>query len=228
MLKAVIRSLAVSPDGQYLLVVLANEARLFKINADKSLEPSSRFALHGGGRKGAFIGNSDFIVLSSEGLTKFDVKDGLQTGDFVPENNCLAVAINKNGHIFAAIAGDILEAADWDALKHPPLKKLHHLASTITALAVSQVVLAAGTYDGGIWLKPLRSDEESSYTVLHKSAVNDLKFGKDADGNLQLGSASSDKTIKLENVQSKLESKIGGMRVTFQTMINGYTPSATA
>ena len=61
--------------------------------------------------------------------------------------------------------------------------------------------LAAGTYDGGIYLRNLQTSKSAINFTPHASSVNDLKF-KSVNGNLQLASASSDQTIKIMDVNS--------------------------
>ena len=92
-----------------------------------------------------------------------------------------------------------------ESLKQTP-KQSYHLKSIVTSLAIDESgnYLAAGTYDGGVWLKNINNNSDPVSITLHRSAVNDLKFSKDGDGNLQLASASSDKTIKLMNVNSAM------------------------
>lgn len=205
-LKAEIRSIAASPGGQHLLVVLANYAALYKINSDMSLTVSKKVNFQGIGKRGVFLNNENFLVLTNEGLTRFEVSNKLlDIGDFVRVDNCAAVAIGKSGHIFIGAGAYIWEYFSWDLIKQP-LKPLYHLKSSVTSMALdnSYNYLAAGTYDGTVWLKSLTGDHEPVSFALHRSAVNDIKFGHDGDGNLQLASASSDKSIKLLNVNSAL------------------------
>jgi len=205
-LKAVIRSIAVSPDGNNMLVVLSNYAALYKIESDRSLTLSKKVNFQGIGKHAIFVDNSSFLVLSNDGLTRFDVANKvLDLGDFVKLDNCGAVVIGKNGHIFVSAGTYIWEYFSWDLIKQP-LKPLYHLRSNVTCMTLDQSGnhLAAGTYNGEVWIKNLTGDHEPVSFALHRSAVNDLKFSRDGDGNLQLASASSDKTIKLLNVNSAL------------------------
>ena len=102
-LKAEIRSLTVSPDGQSLLVVLLDHAAIYKINDDKTLTEAKKVNFQGKGKHGTFLANDHFIVLSTEGLTRFEVKNTLlSTGDLVKMNNCLAFAVGKSGEYFCS------------------------------------------------------------------------------------------------------------------------------
>ena len=207
-LKAEIRSIAVSPDSKNLLVVLSNYASLYRIENDMSLTLLKKVNFQGIGKHALFLNNENFLVLSNDGLTRFEVSSKLlDIGDFVKLENCTSVVIGKNGHIFIGAGTYIWEYFSWELIKQP-LKPLYHLRSNITCMTLDQSgnYLAAGTYDGTVWLKNLTGDHEPSYFIYHRSAVNDLKFGRDGDGQLQLASASSDKTIKLLDVNSALGS----------------------
>ena len=205
-LKAEIRSIAVSPDGKNLLVVLANYAALYKIENDMSLTLSKKVNFQGIGKHASFLDNNNFLVLSSEGVTRFESSNKLlDIGDFVKLDNCTALVVGKSGSIFIGAGAYIWEYFNWDLMKQP-LKPLYHLKSNITSMTLdnSRSYIAAGTYDGSVWLKNLTGDHEPVSFALQRSSVNDLKFSHDADGNMQLASASSDKTIKLINVNSAL------------------------
>ena len=207
-LKAEIRSIVVSPDGKNLLVVLSNYAALYRIENDMSLTLSKKVNFQGIGKHALFLNSESFLVLSNDGLTRFEVGNKLlDIGDFVKLDNCTAVVIGKNGHIFIGAGTHIWEYFSWELIKQP-LKPLYPLRSNITCMTLDQSgnYLAAGTYDGTVWLKNLTGDHEPSTFLLHRSAINDLKFGRDGDGQLQLASASSDKTIKLLDVNSVLGS----------------------
>jgi hypothetical protein len=204
--KSEIRSLAVSPNGQYLLAVMLNEAVVYKINDVNPLTEFTRVHFNGQGRKAAFLGNDYFLVLSNQGITRFEVANTLQVlGDFVKVDLCSALAVNKKGNIYVGISTFISEFPAWESMKQTP-KVSYHLKSQVTSIAVDESgsYLAAGTYDGSVWIKHLGSDAEPNSLVPHRSAVNDLKFSRDGDGNLQLASASSDKTMKLINVSSAM------------------------
>ena len=207
-LKAEIHSIAISPNGQELLVVLSNYAALYKINEDRSLSQQKKVNFQGSGKRAAFLNNDNFLVLSSVGVTRFEVNNKLlDIGDLVKVDNCTSIAVGKSGNIYIGAGVFIWEYPNWEFMKQP-LKPVYHLKSNVTCLALdhSGNFLAAGTYDGSVWLKNLTGDHEPVSFSLQRSAVNDIKFSTDGDGNMQLASASSDKTIKLLNVNSALNS----------------------
>ena len=205
-IKEEIRGLAVSPNGRHLLVVTLNDAVVYEVNDSRFLTEFTRVRFNGEGRKGVFLDNSTFVVLSNQGLSKFEVANTPQVlGDFIKVDLCSSVVVSKKGVIYIGIANFISEFPNWESMKQAP-KQSYHLKSVITGLAIDESgsYLAAGTYDGSVWLKHLGSDQEARSFVLQRSAVNDLKFSKDADGNMQLATGSSDKTIKLINVNSAM------------------------
>jgi energy-coupling factor transporter ATP-binding protein EcfA2 len=201
---AEIRSLSVSPDGDYLLAVLLNGAVVYKINSDKPLTEVERVSFSGKGKRGTFLDNGSFLALTSEEIARFDVKGSVkESSDTLRCENCAAFAIGKNGHIYLGAGQNVIEYTGWTDIRQAG-KQLYRFKSAVTCLAADDAgsYLGAGTYDGGVWIKPLRSAEEPVFFTLHRSAVNELKFSIDADGNRQLASASSDKTIKLLNIHS--------------------------
>jgi WD40 repeat protein/energy-coupling factor transporter ATP-binding protein EcfA2 len=208
-LKREIRSLSVSPDGKYLLAVFLQEAALYKINDDKSIKEISRVNFDGKGKKGIFIDNSYFIVLSNSGATRFEVSDVPQEPtDFVKVPNCSAIVINKFGNIYIASGKNILVYNSWATINSNPVK-IHLLEYAVTCMAIDEsgTYLAAGTYEGWLWLKTLHSGTDPVFSALHRSAINDLRFSKDGDGNLQLATASSDQSIKLITVHAAISNK---------------------
>jgi WD40 repeat protein len=207
-IKEEIRGIAVSPNGMHLLVVTLNDAIVYNINDARYLTEFTRVHFNGEGRHGLFLDNNSFLVLSNQGLTKFEVVNTPQVlGDFVKIDLCSAVAVSKRGVIFVGLASVISEFPNWASMRQTP-KQSYRLKSIVTGITVDESgeYLAAGTYDGSVWLKHLGSDDEVHSFVLHRSAVNDLKFSKDGDGNMQLATGSSDKTIKLINVNSAMSS----------------------
>ena len=80
--------------------------------------------------------------------------------------------------------------------------------SKIISLAVddSEAFLAAGTYDGRVWIRDIKAKKEVS-PALHLSSVNSLRFAKVSTGRLQLASGSGDQTIKLIDVRSLFSEK---------------------
>lgn len=208
-LKNEIRSLSVSSDGRYLLVVFLNDAALYKIEADKSITEYTRVKLQGQGRKAVFMDDKYFFVISTEGITRYAVTaEAQEPSDIARIPNCAAMVISKFGNFFIASGKNVLRYNSWDLINEKP-GRTFTLNSVVTCLAIDQsaTYVAAGTYDGWLWLKTLHSDEEPFFSGIHRSSINDVKFSKDADGNLQLATASSDQSIKLITVSAAVNNR---------------------
>lgn len=84
-----------------------------------------------------------------------------------------------------------------------------NLKSRITSLAVDadEQYIAAGMYDGSVWINRLNSNEAPFNQHVHKSSVNDLKFGRISGDKLQLATAGADGMINLIDVKSALQNK---------------------
>ncbi|MCD6010513.1 MAG: repeat, subgroup [Flavipsychrobacter sp.] len=199
-----IRSLTVSPSGDNLLVVMLDKAIIYTTNNEGTLKELTRVTFIGKGRKGLFIDNKSFLVQSTDGVTRFEVKNGAQTGEFGQVPNCVSVATG-GGKIFIANAKTIMEYAAWDQVPTKPAH-IYPAPFQVTSMSTdrSGKYLAVGMYNGGVMVRNLNSGTIAS-SALHRSAVNDLKFCTVSDGVLQLATASSDKTVKLTQVTSSGE-----------------------
>jgi len=198
-----VRALAVSPMGDYLVAVLLQQAVVLKINADKSLTEYTRVNFTGNGKHGVFLNPKYFLVQSSEGVSRFEIKNLPQTGAFKKVADCNALIAGPKGNLFISSGKYVEEYKSWDIFEdgQAPFQSFQ-LPSTVTSISTDESgrYLAAGTYDGEIWLKDLTGGQKPFIAALHHSAINDLKFSNVADGALQLASAGSDKTVKLFEV----------------------------
>lgn len=199
-----IRSLTVSPSGDHLLAVMLDKAVVYATTSEGGLKEFASVTFTGKGRKGLFVDNKSFIVQSTDGVTRFEVKSGTQTGEFRQIPNCVSVAV-AGTRMFVAGAKSVMEFASWDQV---PAKPAHTYAtpSPVTSMSIDQSgrYLATGMYSGGVIIRNLVTGK-SEPSSLHRSAVNDLKFCTVSDGILQLATASSDKTVKLTQVTSSGE-----------------------
>jgi WD40 repeat protein len=66
--------------------------------------------------------------------------------------------------------------------------------------------LAAGTYNGVIWVRDIHANNETTLP-LHKSSVNDVRLTKLNNGSVQLASAGADQAIKLIDVKQVLSGR---------------------
>ena len=200
-----IRSLCVSPAGDYLLVVMLDKALVYTVGSDGTLKEYTKVIFTGKGRHGTFLDNKTFLVQSTEGVTQFEIKNTPQTGAFGKIDNCSYVATGHGGKIFVAAGSHIIEYDGWEHIPSKP-GHVYPVQSQVTSMCIdpSGKYLAVGMYNGSVLVRNLSSGQTAS-SALHRSAVNDLKFCKVGDGVLQLASASSDKTVKLTEVTSSGE-----------------------
>jgi energy-coupling factor transporter ATP-binding protein EcfA2 len=196
-----IRSLSVSPAGDYLLAVMLDKAILYTVTAEGKLKEYTKVAFAGKGRKGLFADSKSFIVQTTEGVTRFEVKNTAQTGSFVKVDNCASVVLGGS-KIFVANSKSVMEFSGWEQM---PSRPAHIYPATfpVTSLAVdkSGKYLAIGMYNGGVIVRNLGNGQSASST-LHRSAINDLEFSMVGDSILQLATASSDKTVKLTEIKA--------------------------
>ncbi len=199
-LGSAVRSLSVSPGGDKLLAVSLQQAVVYAIGSNGSLKELERVNFTGTGRHGIFY-DRYFVVQTTDGIRRFDAGAMPGVGDFVKIDNCAAIAAGKNGKLYIASSKGIAIYTNWDRIPSGAEQSFSML-SPVTSLALdaSGKYLAAGTYDGGVWLKDLSTDQKATYATLHRSAVNDIQFSRVGDGRLQLASASSDKTVRLTEV----------------------------
>jgi WD40 repeat protein len=113
----------------------------------------------------------------------------------------------RNGSLYLVEGNKASVYTSSDKIPQTP-ETVINLNSKIASIAISPdgKFLAAGTYEGGIYLRDLTSNKAAISFTPHASSVNDLKFNT-VNGNLQLASASSDQTIKLMDVSAIMASK---------------------
>ncbi|HMI03899.1 MAG TPA: AAA family ATPase [Pedobacter sp.] len=203
------RSISTSPDGLKAVVVTATgNAILLGLNANgPSVKELTIVSFPGIGRQVLFKNNSEFAILSSKGLGIYRANTVIETLKF---SNGIFTAMNygSSGKLYLA-AGNKISVYNDDADLTGTSSTTFTLPSKITSIVVSPAddYLAAGTYDGGIWIKELKSNKPASSFTPHASSINDLKFSMVGGGVLQLASASSDQTIKLIDVKALMASR---------------------
>jgi len=205
-IKQDIRSIAVSPDGNKLLVATAmGKAFIYTINTNSTLLEIGSFAFAGIATKALFVNNNYLFVLSNKEIkrVKIEANNALVLETSVAADQMNAIALTKAGKIYAAFGNKILVYNSWnDVLVNTA--QSYELASKITSLSIdeSENYVAAGTYDGGVWIKDLKSNKQPFSQNIHKSMVNDLKFHTIPSGNLQLATAGADQTVQLIDVKA--------------------------
>jgi energy-coupling factor transporter ATP-binding protein EcfA2 len=193
-----LRSITVNPQGDYLLAVLLDHVVLFRINSDHSLKADKELLLHGTGKHGIFLDDQHFAVQCQGMIYRYEISNPVHV-DSCKIQNCNAIAAG-NGKLYISSGNNIFQYNGWPGAAGSP-DKTYSFESAVTSIALdgSSKYIAAGTYRGVVWLITPRTGVQHSYG-LHLSAVNDLKFQVVGPGKLQLASASSDKTIKLDEV----------------------------
>ncbi|SJZ92731.1 WD40 repeat domain-containing protein [Sediminibacterium ginsengisoli] len=203
-LKEPVRSLAASPDGNKLVALTsAGNGVLFNVSADNALSVAGRFHINGISRNILFNGTDAFIVVSSSGLTRYKTNPSLTEDGVFRISDLAAAATGKSGRIYLA-SGNTLNVFDkWESLGDKPAAS-YRLGGRIVSIATdnNEQYLAAGTYEGAVWLKDMRSNGTAVNLPLHLSSVNDLRFAQVSNGRLQLASGSADQSIKLIDVRS--------------------------
>lgn len=202
-LKDEARSVSTSPDGSKALVVTSTGNGILLDIATKgnSIKVITRFKFSGIAKLAVFKSNSDFTILTNKGLGFYRAKNEIEQIRFTP-GNFSTISYSRGGKFYVAVANKVSEYSNSDNISEKP-ESVISLNSRITSLVISPSgdYLAAGTYDGGIYLRNLQTSKSAISFTPHASSVNDLKF-KSVNGNLQLASASSDQTIKIMDVNS--------------------------
>jgi WD40 repeat protein/energy-coupling factor transporter ATP-binding protein EcfA2 len=200
------RALAASPDGSKLVVLTTNgNGIVLNVTSTNGFTLASKFVFKGIGKQLAFIDNSNFILLSSAGIGKYKLEPAVVEESFLPVN--ISSIISKNGKLYAAIGNKINLYNNWDDVVKGNVVNSFTANSTITSIAVdaNEQYIAAGTYDGGVWIKDMKSSITPFMQTLHQSSVNDVKFAKVDGDKIQLATAGADQTIRLIDVKSALQ-----------------------
>lgn len=202
------RSISSTVDGSKAVVITATgNAILLAISSSGSIKEMARKTFMGIGKQVIFKNNSDFVILSNKGLGFYHADAGINETKFISGNfNTMAFA--HSGKFYISSGNKISAYAKAEDVGGNPTTT-YTLPSKITSIALSPAddLLAAGTYEGGVWVKELQSSKAASSFTPHASAINDLKFNTVGKGLLQLASASSDQTVKLIDVEALLNSK---------------------
>ena len=212
--KSDIRALAVSPDGSRLAAfAVRGDGFLFTISPDGSLKKLAApyFSFTGICKSAAFYNNSQLLLLSNAGVTKFNINEADK--DVYTSNDLAAMYVSNSGHIYLATAKNVSVYNDWSELKthsgKPVLQLKYNAAGDVCSLAVDakEQYVAVGTYNGNVTVANILQNTVQQTTKLHQSGVNDLKFAYVAGNRLQVASAGADKTIRLIDVESFLRNK---------------------
>ncbi|MES3019702.1 MAG: hypothetical protein V4721_18075 [Bacteroidota bacterium] len=202
------RSVSTSADGSKALIVTST-GRGIILDLDAggtSIKENSRFAFTGIAKQALFKNNSEFAVLTNKGLGIYRTGNTSEQTKFI-SGSFSTINYSRSGKLYLVSGSKVSVYTNSDNIPQKP-ESIVTLNSRITSLAISpgDDYLAAGTYEGGIFIKDLNSNRAPTSFTPHASSVNDLKF-KSVNGNLQLASASSDQTIKLIDINAVVNSK---------------------
>lgn len=207
-LKAEARSVVTSPDGSKALVVTsAGIGILLDISSStNSIKEISRITFEGIGKLTLFKNNTEFAILTNLGLGIYSIGATVKQINYA-KGIFSTMTYRRNGSLYLVEGNKASVYTSSDNIPQNP-ETVISLNSKIASIAISPDgnFLAAGTYDGGIYLRDLNSNKAAISFTPHASSVNDLKFNL-VNGNLQLASASSDQTIKLMDVSAIMASK---------------------
>ena len=206
--KEEVRALAVSISGDKLAAVtVSGDGMIFKISA-AGITFVTNFKFFGTGKDVSFDAAENLIVASSKGIGKYKLND-VDHPVFVSKEGINSFVIGNSGIFYIAQNNSVSIFKNWDDVVSNTLAANQHFDSRITSIAVDsyEQYLAAGTYNGYVFLRSTKSNNILWSRALHASGVNDLKFATVNGGRLQLASAGADQVIKLIDVTSIAEKK---------------------
>jgi WD40 repeat protein len=229
--KEEVRALAVSPDGKKLVAITALGNGIISNVLSSDISPANNFKFSGTGKAIFFINNEDFILLSTEGIGKYNIVN-ITNEAFLSRAGINAFAVGKSGRFYIATGNHIKIYKDWNNVAQDNAIGVLKFDSKVTSVAVnnSEHYIAAGTYNGFIWINDIRSNTNVWNKVLHLSSVNDLKFATVDNNITQLASAGADQTIKLIDVDAILQKNSAENIITLKGHTNWiyalyYTPN---
>ncbi len=205
-LKQDIRVLASSKDGTKLFVATANgNGFVFDITNTQAIKETLKFTFNGIAKSIAVINNNQFIVLTTNEIKRFTSDASTLMQGSIVRNNVVALHLGNSGKIYLAADNKVLIYNSYDELIKNNAAQTYTVSSKLVSLAVSTTenLLAAGTYDGSIWIRD-QQQNNSTTLALHKSSVNNLQLHQLSNGNWQLATAGADQTIKLIDVKEAL------------------------
>jgi len=204
-----IRRLALSPDGKKLLVLTASGTHyLYACNEEKqTIAELSKFTLEGAGIWATYTGNNDAILLSTKGLAQVSLDNNVvEVRKAIRNQFVSAIARGRSGKLYIATISEVKAYKTWDDVVNNRPEFANKISGHLTTLSVDEQenYIAAGTAEGGIWIKNLVGPGAAVNLPLHLSAVNALAFSRNADNYVQLATAGADQMVKLVDVEATL------------------------
>lgn len=229
-LKEEVRAIAVTRDGKKLVAITALGNGIILNVSPSDISPASNFKFPGTGKAVLFINNEDFLLLSSEGIGKYNIAN-ITSEAFLSRSDINAFAIGKSGRFYIATGNHLKIYKDWDKVAQDKVTTSLRFDSRVTSVSVNEDehYIAAGTYNGLISITDLRTNTNVWSKVLHLSRVNDLKFAAVDNAIMQLASAGADQTIKLIDLDAILQKNSAENIITLKGHSNWiyalyYTP----
>ncbi len=205
-IKEDIRALAISPDATKLVVAtaLGNGFVMDISNPSNTVKEITRFGFKGIVKSAAFTDNTHFYVLYSGDVKRFKLDGSMTAEPSIATDNINNIIVAKSGKIYTTSGNKIIVYNSWNDVMLNAAQTFT-MPSKVTSIAIdaSENYLSAGSYEGGVMIRDLRSGNQFIQN-LHLSTVSDVKFTRLSNGTLQLATASADATIRLIDVASAL------------------------
>lgn len=210
-IKEDVRAMIVSQDASKLIVATASgKGFIFEISKSNTLSKQAEFSFLGIAKSIASINKNNFIVLSDKEITKITLENTTVKQEKKSRTDLTALVVgNKSGKIYTAGNNKFFIYNSYEDLINNKAAQAFTLPSKAVSIDVSadENYIAAGTYDGSIWIKENNTTATPSIHALQKSRVNSVNFNKLNSGIWQVAAASADHTIKLLDVQQALLQK---------------------
>ncbi len=209
--KGDIRVMAVSDNGLNLYAATANgNCYVFDINSNHQIIQKHIIKLNGIANSIAVINHQTFLVLTDKELTKITIDKASVMQASIKRSGLSTLFVSKEtGKIYLSENNKIIVFNTYNDLVNNTVFTSYLLPSKIMSLALSSndKYIAAGTYDGTLWLKEINTANAAITNTIHKSSINSIQFNKLNHENWQLATASADHTIKLIDVKQFLVNK---------------------
>ncbi|MCU0321087.1 MAG: hypothetical protein MUE72_01650, partial [Chitinophagaceae bacterium] len=205
-LKQDVRALSTSKDGSKLFIATATgNGFVYDITNTQAIKEILKFNFSGIAKSIAVINNNQFIVLTTTEIKRFASEANTLSQGSVARKNLGALVLANSGKIYLAESNKVFVYANYNELISNKAMQTYTTNSRVVSLTVNadESLLAAGTYDGSIWLNNLKNNH-STTLALHKSSVNDVQLHLLKNGHWQLATAGADQTIKLIDVKEVL------------------------
>ncbi|RYE21939.1 MAG: hypothetical protein EOP51_14410 [Sphingobacteriales bacterium] len=201
-----VRVIAPVPGTQNVVALTAEGNAIVLQVAGTTLKELSRTPYEGIA-KSALIDDGKLLVISNKGIGNYTLSNSdLTLNKFTSGTNYTDIISTTAGYYLSA-GNNISQFKTLGDVPANPVNT-YKLATRVLCIAAdpSNTYLAAGTYDGDLWIKRIKPDAKEFSFNLHSSAINDIQF-RPGNGSIQLATASSDQTVKLVDVAALMQSR---------------------